>query len=81
MSQRETAHATASHAATLASSAHHVPLSSSANAIAAASVIARGSKRLDPRSWARAGRRGVTSGGYSGHEASAQRYTSTCVTV
>ena len=58
-----------------------MPLSSSANAIAAASVIARGSKRFDPRSSDGPAAGTWTSLGCAGHELSAQRYTSTCVTV
>ena len=67
--------------ATLASSAHHVPLSSSTNATAAASVIARGSKRSEPRSCAGPDAGPYTVGGSAGHAPSAQRYTSTWVTL
>ena len=64
---------------TLASSAHQVPASSSAVASTAASVIARGSKRAEPRSWAWPATGAATAGGAAGHELSAQRYTSTWV--
>ncbi len=68
-------------AETLASMIQSVPLSSTANAIAAASVIARGSKRSEPRSSPASASGAAAGSTFSGHDVSAQRYTSTWVAL
>ena len=80
-SGRETAHASARNALTLASIAQSVLLSSSPKATAAANVIARGSKRREPRSSFAPAAGEMAGGASSGHALSAQRYTSTWVTL